>query len=899
MRDWTAIVRDRLKTLSPTPIDHTLVDELAEHLAQVYDEARDAGHSEAAAEAAALRVLDAPDLLRRTIAARRPTTAQHVEQWSRQETLSEQKGSWMSTLDVTRDARHALRMILRAPGFSLIAILTFAVGIGMNTAVFNVVNGVLLRPLPYPDADRITMLWVDNRRQNIAEDIGSYPAYLDWKQQSTSYDDMAGFSPQNFTLVGSGEPERIVGAAVTASFFPVMGLQPVMGRVFTEANETPGQDTPIVISHGLWQRRFGGAADVIGKTITLNNRPREIIGVMPASLQWPQRAELWAPLAPPQQVRESRTSFWLPVIGRLKPGIPVEQAHTEMDGIGDRLEQAYPQTRGYGINVVSLERQITGNIEQPLLILLAAVGFVLLIACANLANLMLGRTAARHKELAIRTALGAPRGVLIRQIVTEAMVLALIGAVIGIGLAYWATGVFVTLGGASIPRPDAIVLDARVMLFALALAMLSAVLAGLVPALQASRRQVNEHLREGTRDGAGNARRRTRNTLVAAEVALSLVLLTGAGLLVRTLWTMQQSDRGFTPERVAMMTVSAGAAYAQPQDVLSFYNRLLDRVRALPGVEQAASGTGVLQPLVANSGIFTIEGQPLPPPEERVEYPFESVSPGYFETLGMTIIRGRSFTDADTTETPRVAVINETLANMAWPGQDPIGRRLGPGDDTTPEINWRTVVGVIRDAHRSDLTRTIRPEVYFSTLQGTPRTQVLFVKTAGDPNTIVSAVRQQLRSIDPQMPLFRVTTLEKELAVTLTQPRFQAVLLAVFAMIALLLAAIGIYGVTAHAVGQRTQEVGIRMAMGAERRDVLRMMIVQHLRPALAGLAIGLAGAMALSRFLQSLLFGVGATDPATFSVVSMTLLSVAAVACWIPARRATRVDPVRALRNE
>jgi putative ABC transport system permease protein len=885
MHDWSAIVRDRLTTLGRGAPDSSLVEELSVHLAQIYEEAREAGVSDTEAAAAAHRVLDASELLRVTIDTRKPDS---------------EKGSWMSTFDVTRDFKHACRMMLRAPGFSAIAILTFAVGIGVNTAVFNVVNGVLLRPLPYPDADRITMLWIDNRRQNIREDIASYPIYLDWKTQSASYAHMAGFTSAAFSLTGSGDPERLNGAQVTADFFDVMQVKPILGRLFTAENETQGKDALVVISHGLWQRRFGGVGDVLGRTIDLNGRAREVIGVMPASFEWPARAELWTPLAPPPQLRDARTSFWLPVIGRLKPGIPVEQARVEMSGIADRLEAAYPETKGYGVNVVGLQQQVVGNIERPLLVLLAAVGFVLLIACANLANMMLGRTAARRKELALRTALGARRGVLIRQIITEAFALALTGGIAGVVLGYWATRFFVALGGDSIPRQEAIAVDARVLTFALAVATIAALLSGLVPALQASRRTILDHLREGAREGSSGASRHTRNVLVAAEVALSLILLTGAGLLIRTLWTMQQAPRGFNPDRVAMMTVSPPAAtYARPQDVAGFYTRVLERVRAIPGVASAASGTGVLQPLVTNSGVFTIEGQPLPPPEERIEYPIEVVSPGYFETVGMTMAHGRGFTDADDANAPLVTVINETFALQAWPGEDPIGRRIRPGDETSTTIRWFTVAGVIRDAHRAEVTRTIRPEVYLNTLQNTPRTQTLFVRTTGDPEAIVPSIRREVQAIDPQLPLFRVTTLEREIGVTLAQPRFQAVLLAVFALIALLLATIGIYGVTTHAVGQRTQEVGIRMAMGAGRREVLGLMLRQHLEPAIAGLVLGVLGAAALSRYLQSLLFGVGATDPATFGLVAALLLLVAAVACWIPAHRATRVDPVAALRGD
>jgi putative ABC transport system permease protein len=885
--DWTMLVRERLACLGRGVPDPSLVEELAVHLAQTEADALEQGESEDAARRRALAVLDASDLFRTTMAAQ-PAAPRRT---------------WMTPVNFIGDVRFALRLLLRAPAFSLVAVLTFAVGIGINTAVFNVVNGVLLRPLPYPDADRITMLWMDNRRQGIKEDITSYPTYLDWRSQNTSYAHVAAFTPSAFSLTGSGEPERLAGASVTANFFDVMQVPPVLGRLFTEANETPGQDTVVVQSHGFWQRKFGGAPDVIGRTLTLSGRNYEIIGVMPETLAWPEDAEVWRPLAPVQQQRDARGSFWLPVIGRLKPGVPVQQAQTEMSGISRRLEDQYPSNRGFGVYVVPLQQQLVGNIERALVVLLASVGFVLLIACANLANLMLGRTAARRRELAIRTALGAARSRLIAQIVTETFVLAVIGAALGVALAYWATGFFVALGGDSIPRQDAIAMDARVLGFALLLAGVSAALAGLIPALQASRRKVVDHLREGARAGTGVASRRTRSVLVAAEVALAIVLLTGAGLLIRTLWTMQQAERGFDPANVAMMTVSAPASsYAGGPELRAFYARLLERVRALPGVTSAATGTGVLQPLVTSSGVFSIEGIPLPPPEERVEYPIEIVSPGYFETVGMRIMRGRGFTDADNTDAPQAAVVNETFVRQAWPNQDPIGRRLRPGDGTGDGDGappWITVVGVIRDAHRSDVTRAIRPEIYLSALQLTPRTQTVLIRTATDPSAVVPGVRRELQALDPQLPIFNVTTLERELADTLSQPRFQAVLLAGFASIALLLAAIGIYGVTSHAVGQRTQEVGIRMAMGAARRDVLRMMLLQHLRPALLGMAVGVGGAIALSRFLRSLLFGVSETDPVTFALVSAVLLAVAALACFVPARRATRVDPLVALRTE
>jgi putative ABC transport system permease protein len=802
-------------------------------------------------------------------------------------------------LGIIRDCRHAVRMLLRAPGFTIVAALTFAVGIGVNAAVFSVVNGVLLRPLPYPDAERITLVWLDNRAQGIKEDIGSYPIYLDWRDQNQSYQHLAAFTNTAFNLTGAGEPERLQGAMVTANFFDVMGLSPIQGRVFTAANETPGQDNVILISYGLWQRRFGGTADAIGRTISLSGRPHEVIGVMPAAMQWPADAEVWKPLAPDKNLAAARTSFWLPVMGKLKPGVSVEAAQTEMSGITARLEQQFEAMRGFGAYVVGLQRQIVGSVERALLILMVSVGFVLLIACANLSNLMLGRAMARRKELAIRTALGAGRSRLIRQIVTESLVLAAVGSTVGVLLAYWAMTVFVRAGGSSIPRADAIVLDGRVLAFTLVLAALAALLAGIVPALHASRTAVADSLREGGRQNAGVSSRRTRNALVGAEVALALVLLTGAGLLLRTLWSMQRFDRGFRVDRIATVTVSPpSTAYGTPVDVRAFYSRLLERVRVLPGVESVATTTGVLMPLLANSGTYSIEGKPQPPPEKRIEYPVERVSPGLFETLGMSLARGRTFTDQDHADAQLVVIINETLARLGWPNEDPIGRRMRAGGENS-RAPWLTVVGIIKDVHRSDLKRAIRPELYLCSLQFTPRTQRLLVRTAGEPTAILPAVRWELQAIDPQLPLYGAQALAEEVSDTLTQSRFQAVLLTGFAATALLLAAIGIYGVTSHAVGQQTQEMGIRMALGARRGEVMRLVLRQHAMPSLIGVVIGVAAAIVLSQSLQSLLYGVRPTDPLTFGAMALTLTAVALLACVIPALRATRVDPVIALRGE
>jgi putative ABC transport system permease protein len=901
-REWAAMARARLAPLGATPVDPEFIDELATHLAQTYEEARRDGRSEDESRGAALALLaeSSPWIEAARERARRPFV-RRVDAWTRQEAPADSgRGGLMSRLGIGRDVRHALRLLVRTPAFSAIAILTFAVGIGANTAVFTVVNGVLLRALPYPDADRITLVWIDNRREQIKEDITSYPNYRDWRDQNSSYQHLAAFSERPLALTGAGEPERLYGAEVTANFFDVMGIAPLRGRVFTAASETEGQDGVVVLSYGLWQRRFGGAADVVGKTITLSTRPHEIIGVMPPEMRWPQRAEFWTPLAPDQGLREARGAFWLPVIGRLKPGVTVEAAQTEMAGISTRLEQAYPANRGYGANVVPLRDQMVGAIARPLQVLTGAVAFVLLIACANLANLMLARTAARRRELAIRTALGAGRARLVRQIVTECLVLSLAGGAAGVGLAYWATKSAVALAGSSLPAGTPIAIDAEVLLFAFAIAALAALLSGLVPALQASGGVPGDALREGGRQGGPSGQRRTRNVLVAAEVALALVLLTGAGLLLRTLWGMQRVERGFSSDRIGMATLSLpGAIYRTPDDVRAFYARVLEVVRRLPGVESAALTTGVLQPLLTNSGTFSFEGKPAPPPEQLVEYPYESVSPGFFETIGARMAAGRAFTNADVAGRSEVAVVNETLARSVWPGEDPLGKRLRAGDGSDAAQPWITVIGVVRDLRRADVKRPIRPEIYQSSLQVTPRTETLVFRAAGDPAAIMPSIRKELGALDPQLPLFRVSTLASQLSDTLNQPRFQATLLGGFAAIALALAAIGIYGVTSHAVSQRTQEVGIRMAMGAARSDVRLLILRQHVKPALVGVTIGLAGAALLSRLLTSLLYGVGAVDLTTYALVAAALTAIAVVACWIPANRAMRVDPLVALRAE
>jgi putative ABC transport system permease protein len=796
-----------------------------------------------------------------------------------------------------KDVRQAVRTTGKSPTFAIAAVAMLAVGIGVNALVFSLTNGALFKGFPLV-AGNDHILYISNNGKCCV----SYPDFNDWRAQTTMFDDMALVHGLGITLSdGAGFPEDYTVTEVTSNTFGLVRQKPVLGRDFTPADELPGAPPVVILRYSFWERRFAKDPGVIGRSVRLNGVPTTVIGIMPRGFSFPQNQDLWVPLVPtPEVMRRDRRNTWF-VFGRLSDGATIESARAEMDTIGQRLARAWPASNAsLRPEVRTFEEFFIG--ENAALIyraMVGAVGFVLLIACANLGNLMLGRTAARRKELAIRTALGAGRGRLVRQIVTESLVLAAFGSALGLMFAWWATRLFIRIGGDSIPRPDAVAIDGRVMVFTLTIAVVAALLAGIIPALQASRPAVVENLREGGREGGTSASRRTRHVLIAAEVALAFMLLAGAGLLLRTLWTMQNVDRGFSPSRIATMRLSLpGSAYAGPPEVRAFYSRLLERVRALPGVESAATGTGVLMPLLANSGIMTIEGRP-PTPGPQIEYPREIVSPGYFETLGVTLVAGRTFTEQDHADATLVTVVNETFARDAWPGQEPLGRRVRFGGAQS-KAPWLTVIGVVRDLRRSDdVRRAVRPEVYMCTLQNPPRSQMLLVRTATDPNAIVASVRREVQAINPQLPLFAVGTLEGQIFETLTTPRFRAVLLAGFAVIALLLATIGIYGVTAHAVGQRTHEVGIRMALGAARRDVLGLILVQHLKPALIGVAVGGVGAVILSQSLRTLVYGIRATDPITFIAMGAALIAVTIVACWIPARRATRVDPLVALRAE
>ncbi|HZS04396.1 MAG TPA: ABC transporter permease [Blastocatellia bacterium] len=802
---------------------------------------------------------------------------------------------------VWHDLRYGLRVLFKKPGFTVVAVVALALGIGANTAIFSVVNAVLLRPLPYPNPEQLAWVWVDNRREGIREDITSYPNFEDWRKQNQVFQGLAGVRTQRFNLTGNGDPEEVRGASVSANFFELMGVSQMTGHGFTTEDEQEGHDQVVVLGHGLWQRRFGGDPGVVGGTISLNGRSMTVVGIMPRGFQFPDKVELWRPLAPNNDLRQARGAFWLPVIGRLKPGVTRAQAQAEMGVIGDRLEQQYPgANQGYGINVVTMQEQMVGRIRLALLVLLGAVAFVLLIACANVANLLLVRAASRQREIAIRAALGASRWRVVRQLLTESVLLAVAGGVIGLVVARWGLDLLVTLGPRDLPRLESVGLDRTVLFFTLGLSLLTGIVFGLVPALQSSRLGLNEVLKEGGRSETGGAGGgRVRGLLVATEIALSLVLLIGAGLLLRSAWRLEQVNPGFSPDHLLKVRLSLPPSkYREGTNVAAFYQQLIERLGALPGVQAVGATSSVMMNRVHASATFSIEGRPLPPQGQRPELPLDSVSPGYFEALGIPIVKGRAFTEQDKRDGLQVVIVNETMARRFWPGEDPVGKRFTFGDPG-PNAQWLTVVGVVRDTKRQGLDTEVRMESFLPHAQDPVRAMEVVVRTADNPLAMTRTVREAVWAMDRDLPLSEIQTVEQLFGERVAPRRFNLLLFGLFAGVALVLAVVGIYGVMSYAVAQRTHEIGIRMALGAQRGDVVKLVISQGMRMVVTGVVVGLAGAFALTRLMAGLLFGVSAADPLTFALIAVLLLLVALVACYLPARRATRVDPLVALRYE
>ncbi len=826
-----------------------------------------------------------------------------------------------------QDLRYGARMLLKKPGFTLIAVFTLALGIGANTAIFSVVNAVLLRPLPYPEPERLMMVNATDLARGYANIGVNLPDFREWRVRNRSFESMAAFSVDNYNISGTEEPERVAGAVASADFFRTMGVNPSQGRALLSEEEQYGRHRVVVLSDGLWNRRFGAQARLNGQTLKLNGEVFTVIGVAPLGFQFPyQNVMFWIPLALPDRSEyNTRGSFWLNVVGRLKKGVTAAQAQSDIAGIQRQVEEGSKGLTGLGVSVAPLHETTVGNARRGLLVLLSAVLFVLLIGCANVANLSLARASARRREIAVRMALGAARGRLVRQLLTESLLLGLLGGAAGLLLALWGVDALIGLEP-NLPRLGEIRVDVATLAFTLGLSLLVSLVFGLAPALQSTRGDFNESLKEGGRaEASGGRGRRLRNTLVIAEIALALVLLVSAGLMINSLLRLLHVDPGFRTDNVLTMQISLPQdkyPNDRPDLTLGFYRRLVDRVASLPGVESAGLTSAL--PLT-NSGwskLFSIEGRRAPRSLEEVPVmQFRKISGDYFNTLAIPLTKGRYLNRDDTRDALPVAVINESLARLYFPNEDPIGKRvwLGPPEELIPSdwippgmdvkgfrfTRW-TIVGVVKDVLHKGLNQQSQPEIYMPNEQNddnkipyASREMYLTVHTATDPLSLTSAVRRQVFEIDKEQPVADVATMGQLLATSLSQSRLSALLLAIFGAVALILAAVGVYGVMSYAVTERVREIGVRMALGATRHDVLWMVISRVMALAGAGVLIGLGGALALTRLMKTLLFGVSATDPLTFAVIALLLTAVALLAALLPARRATKIDPMVALKCE
>jgi len=803
-----------------------------------------------------------------------------------------------------QDLRYGIRTLAKNPGFTIVAVLTLALGIGANTAIFSVVDAVLLRPLPYPQSERLFVVY-QTLPQDPAQNTGvSYPNYLDWTQQNQAFDSIAAARGNSQALSGQGEPTYIESGSVTSNYFDVLRVKPMLGRTLQSSDDALDASPVVVMSETLWRARFGADPAIVGKTITLEQHAVTVAGIVPAYFHPSvpdSAAQLWVPLRQDgvfSDMHGRRAGHYLAVLGRLKPGVTAAQARSEMAALQDRLAEQYPnENKGWGIRVVSLQADMAGNVRAALLVLLGAVGFVFLIACANVASLQLARAASRRKEIAIRVALGAGRHRLLRQFLTESVLLSFIGGAVGLVLAYEALQGLIAWLPADLPRVSEIHVDARVLAFGLALSVLSGVIFGLAPAWHSSESRLAEAL-EGAR-GAGEERtsHRARNAFVIAETALAIVLLIGAGLLIRSFARLQQVNVGFNPAQ--LLTAQVGlprAKYAKPEQWISFYQQTLERMNALPGAQEAA----VAVPLpLSDSYInlaFEIEGRPPRAKSESPTADFVAISPNYFHVLQVPLLRGREFRGADSESGPKVCVISSSVAQQLFPNDSALGQRILIG---YPTNSSREIVGIVGDVKDSDLSARQTAQIYVPFVQNPLWAADIAVRARGNPSSLGGALREQIRAIDSALPVAEVKPMEEAIGSSIAQPRFRTALLSLFGAAALLLAAIGIYGVLAYTVTQQTREIGIRMALGANPGRVLRLVLARGLRLAGAGTVIGVLAALLLTRLLGSLLFDVSATDPLTFAAVAGLLLAVALLACYVPARRAMRVDPMVALRYE
>jgi putative ABC transport system permease protein len=807
------------------------------------------------------------------------------------------------------DLRYALRQLTRRPGFALVAVLTVGLGIGANTAIFSVVRAVLLTPLPYRAPDRVVTLW--NHWTGWDRTWLSEPEVMDYRRGVPALSDLAAYTTGSVNLTGGGSPERVPSGVVTGNVFRALGVGAVVGRTFGAAEDRPGHDDVVVLSWGLWQRRFGGDASVVGTTIQVDGRPRLVLGVLPRGFRLPidfqtdRPSELWTPLALNPDSLGGRGSHYLYAVARLAPGAAARQADAELDAVVRHwvAEGLVPATARFGTTVVPVTRDVLGAVRAPLLVLLGAVAFVLLIACANVANLLLARADERQREIALRTAVGASRSRIVTQLLTESLTLALVGGVLGVALAWLGLHALLSLDPGDIPRvPDAS-LDGVVLAATGVLALLTGVLFGIVPAVQTSRPDLVPVLKEGGRGATiGREGRRFRRALVVSEVALSVVLVIGASLMIRSFSALRDIDTGLTPGHVLTMRLSLPrATYPDSAAIARLYDRLVENARGLPGV--VAAGAVRILPLTDEMGDWsiTVDGHPTQP-GENPHADWQVLTSGYMEAVGMRLVRGRFLTDADRADGAMVAVINQTMARRYWPGEDPIGRRFRLGTLDQP---WFTVVGLVGDIRQNAIAEQPHAQMYLPLAQfaretgSAPRGMTLVLRTIGDPRNLAGPARALVSRLDPQLPVSDVQTLSDVLGRAVARPRFTTTLLGVFAALALLLAAVGIYGVIAYTVARRTHEIGVRLTLGAGRRDVVGMVVAQGVAPAAGGVALGVVIALLSTRVLAGLVYGVGTLDPATFVTVPLALLAVALVSSWIPARRAAAVDPVDSLRTE
>jgi putative ABC transport system permease protein len=808
-----------------------------------------------------------------------------------------------------QDIRYGMRMLLKAPSVSIVATIALALGIGANTAIFSVVNAVLLRPLPFSNSEQLMMVWETDSTRGYSRGSASYPNFVDWREQNQVFEHMASYHTNDFIMTGRGEPTRLQGAVVNADLFPLLGAAPVMGRGFNPDEDKPGESGRVVLlSQELFQKRFNSDQNVVGQSVVLDGKNYTVVGVMPQAFQFPiqnEPVEFWTTVAIDREGKEpitdERGAHYMNVIARLKPGVTKDQAQAEMTTISARLEEQYPDKDLHKSSRVepALEA-LVGDIRPALLILLGAVGCVLLIACANVANLLLARAMMRHKEMAIRSALGASRMRVVRQLLTESVLLSLAGGALGLVMAVWWSDLLVTLGKQNIPRALQVGLDWRVLGFTLLISVLTGLVFGLVPAFHSSRTELTESLKEGGRGSGDGARRnRIRGVLVVSELAIAVILLVGAGLLIQSLWRLQHVSPGFESQNLLTFVVGIPEVKYPTARQAQFYRNLTARIQSLPGVRSASS----VIPLPLSGDLFRISFETEGRPVAKGDQPsadFFAINDGYFKTLGVPILKGRDFNERDDEKAPGVIIVNKTFAEKFFPGEDPIGKRVKPGISTNENKPvMREIVGVVGDVRNRNLSSELRPG-YFVPMAQIPFNQMtVIVRTINDPRSLITAVQNEVHSMDSEVPVFNVKTMDEHIAVTVAAPRFNTTLLAIFAVVALILTIVGLYGVMSYAVAQRTNEIGIRMALGARFTDVLTLVFKQGMILVLIGEVIGLAGAFALTRVIRGLLFGVTPTDLSTFIAVAAILAAVALLATFIPARRAAKVDPLVALRYE